>query len=61
MDSFFALLQRNVLDRRRWTTPDDLRIAIVTWMYLTRAFPESHSLRCGPGRCTAVGPVSFGQ
>ncbi len=30
MESFFALLQRNVLDRRRWTTRDQLRIAIVT-------------------------------
>jgi transposase InsO family protein len=27
MESFFALLQRNVLDRRRWTTRDELRIA----------------------------------
>ena len=31
MESFFSLLQGNVLDRRRWTTRDDLRIAIVTW------------------------------
>jgi len=30
MESFFALLQRNVLDRQRWTTRDELRIAIVT-------------------------------
>jgi len=29
MESFFALLQRNVLDRRTWTTREDLRIAIV--------------------------------
>jgi putative transposase len=27
MESFFALLQRNVLDRRRWTSRDELRIA----------------------------------
>lgn len=31
MESFFALLQKNVLDRRTWTTKDELRIAIVTW------------------------------
>ncbi|MBU4335214.1 MAG: DDE-type integrase/transposase/recombinase, partial [Actinobacteria bacterium] len=31
MESFFALLQKNVLDRRSWTTRDELRIAIVTW------------------------------
>ena len=28
MESFFALLQRNVLDRRRWNSRDELRIAI---------------------------------
>jgi transposase InsO family protein len=32
MESFFALQQKNVLDRRRWTTRDELRIAIVTWI-----------------------------
>ena len=35
MESFFALLQRNVLDRRRWATRDQLRIAIVTWIERT--------------------------
>jgi putative transposase len=36
MESFFALLQRNVLDRRRrWGTRDELRIAIVTWIERT--------------------------
>src|SRR3712207_7859530 len=35
MESFFALLQRNVLDRRRWATRDELRIAIVTWIERT--------------------------
>jgi putative transposase len=35
LESFFALLQRNVLDRRRWATRDDLRIAIVTWIERT--------------------------
>jgi putative transposase len=35
MESFFALLQKNVLDRRRWTTRDQLRIAIVTWIERT--------------------------
>ena len=34
-ESFFALLQRNVLDRRRWATRDELRIAIVTWIERT--------------------------
>ncbi len=30
MESFFALLQINVLNRRNWTTRDELHIAIVT-------------------------------
>jgi transposase InsO family protein len=34
MESFFAL-QKNVLDRRRWTTREQLRIAIVTWIERT--------------------------
>lgn len=32
MESFFALLQKNVLNRRRWTTRDELRLAILTWI-----------------------------
>lgn len=35
MESFFALLQKNVLDRRRWATRQELRIAIVTWIERT--------------------------
>ena len=31
MESFFALLQKNVLDRRTWATRDELRLAIVSW------------------------------
>ncbi|HET6295250.1 MAG TPA: IS3 family transposase [Kribbella sp.] len=35
MESFFSLLQKNVLDRRRWATREELRIAIVTWIERT--------------------------
>ena len=35
MESFFSLLQRNVLDRQAWATRDELRIAIVTWIERT--------------------------
>ncbi len=35
MESFFALLQKNVLNRRRWATRAQLRIAIVTWIERT--------------------------
>lgn len=34
-ESFFALLQKNVLDRRTWATREELRIAIVTWIERT--------------------------
>lgn len=29
--SFFSLLQKNVLNARRWDTREQLRLAIVTW------------------------------
>ena len=32
MESFFALLQKNVLDRHRWATRHELRLAIITWI-----------------------------
>ncbi len=35
MESFFSLVQKNVLDRRAWATRDELRIAIVTWIERT--------------------------
>lgn len=35
MESFFALLQKNVLDRQRWTSRQELRLAIVTWIEKT--------------------------
>lgn len=35
MESFFSLLQKNVLDRRPWATREQLRIAIVTWIERT--------------------------
>jgi len=35
MESFFSLLQKNVLDRRRWETREQLRLAIITWIEKT--------------------------
>ena len=35
MESFFSLLQKNVLNRQPWRTRDALRIAIVTWIERT--------------------------
>ena len=35
MESFFSLLQKNVLNRRTWATREQLRIAIVVWIERT--------------------------
>ncbi|WP_172804088.1 IS3 family transposase [Auraticoccus monumenti] len=35
MESFFSLLQKNVLDRRCWATRAELRLAIITWIEKT--------------------------
>ncbi len=35
MESFFSLLQKNVLNRRSWATREELRIAIVIWIERT--------------------------
>ncbi len=35
MESFFALLQKNVLGRQRWSSREELRLAIVTWIERT--------------------------
>lgn len=32
MESFFSLLQKNVLDRQSWATREQLRLAIVSWI-----------------------------
>ena len=35
MESFFALLQKNVLNSRHWAPRQELRLAIVTWIERT--------------------------
>jgi len=35
MESFFSLLQKNVLDRHPWNTREELRIATVRWIERT--------------------------
>ena len=35
MESFFALLQKNVLNRQRWATREQLRLAIIIWIEKT--------------------------
>jgi transposase InsO family protein len=53
MESFFALLQKNVLNRRRWQTRDELRHAIVFWIERTY---HRRRRQDGLGRLT---PVEF--
>ncbi|MEE6180042.1 IS3 family transposase [Mycobacterium sp. 050134] len=53
MESFFSLLQKNVLDRRRWDTREQLRIALVTWIERTY---HRRRRQVAPGRLT---PVEF--
>ena len=35
MESFFSLLQKNVLNRRRGATREQLRLAVLTWIEKT--------------------------
>lgn len=35
MESFFSLLQKNVLDRQRWASREELRVAITVWIERT--------------------------
>jgi putative transposase len=35
MESFFSLLQKNVLNTKRWRTREELRLAIVVWIEAT--------------------------
>lgn len=54
MESFFSLLQKNVLDTKRWETREELRLAIVVWIetkYNRRRFRQR-----GLGKLT---PVEF--
>ena len=53
MESFFALLQKNVLDRRRWQSREELRLAIVVW--IERTYHRRRRQR-GLGKLT---PIEF--
>lgn len=53
MESFFSLLQKNVLNRRKWATRDELRMAIVSWIERTY---HRRRRQAGLGRLT---PVEF--
>jgi putative transposase len=52
MESFFSLLQKNVLNRRVRKTREELRIAIVTW--IERTYPRRRR-QVALGRLTSIG------
>lgn len=51
MESFFSLLQKNVLDRQRWANREELRVAIVVW--IERTYHRRRRQR-GLGRLTPI-------
>jgi putative transposase len=51
MESFFALLQKNVLDRQRWSTREQLRLAVITWIERTC---HRRRRQRRPGRLTPI-------
>lgn len=53
MESFFSLLQKNVLNRKRWETRAELRLAITTW--IERSYHRKRRQRA-LGRLT---PIEF--
>lgn len=53
MESFFSLLQKNVLDRTRWTTREELRLAIITWI------EKTYHRRRRQARLDRMTPIEF--
>ena len=53
MESFFSLLQKNVLNSRAWTTRQELRLAIVIWVERT------YHRRLGQARLGHLTPMEF--
>jgi putative transposase len=53
MESFYALLQKNVLDRRRWRTQAELSYAVVSWI------EHTYNRRRRQRRLGKLTPVEF--
>jgi putative transposase len=53
MESLFALLQKNILNRHPWTTRQELRVAMVTWI------ENSYHRRRRQRRLGKLTPVEF--
>ena len=53
MESFFSLLQKNVLNQKSWETREKLRLAIVVW--IERTYHRQRSQR----RLGKLTPIEF--
>ena len=53
MESFFSLLQKNVLNRRRWQTREQLRLAIIVWI------EKTYHRRRRQDRLARLTPIEF--
>jgi transposase InsO family protein len=53
MESFFSLLQKNVLNTKRWETREELRLAIVVWI------EKKYNRRRRQRRLGKLSPVEF--
>jgi len=53
MESFFSLLQKNILNKKRWQTRQELRLEIVTWIERT------HHRRRRQRRLGRLTPIEF--
>jgi putative transposase len=53
MEFFFSLLQKNVLNRRRWQTREQLRLANITWI------EKTHHRRRRQDRLGRLTPIEF--
>lgn len=62
MVRFFALLQKNVFNRQRWDTREELRIVIVTWIERTyRRRRRQDALGRPRSRHDTTGGVTLGD
>ena len=53
LESFFALLQKNVLDRCQWATRDELRAGLITWIERTYHRRRRHD------RLSRLAPIEY--
>ena len=58
MESWHALLQKNVLDRQRWATREELQDAIVFWIErpITAADASARSASSPPWSSNSLSP-----